>query len=386
MVVPLSLCPGAARADTFILKDGTRHEGTAREDGDTLVITTYSGQEIRVPKNLVIGSTKEPDRNEYYSRAKALRPADASGHFALGQWAASHNLPEEAKAEYLAALQADPSHAGAGKALGYVLKQGRWAPPGEQGVSIGSAQAPRGDPRAEADEARRISARLAALSVQNESDYERTDEGRALVAQAREQPAALARVLKAPGLHGSANAKDPAVRAKAAQVLGLAGNRGALQPLLDACFEDPDEGVRRAAAKALPRLDEPISLRKLVDVAIAVQFPWPTRRLACAAIRRYGDPEAVERLLGEVSFELAGGNPRDPKNPLRSGPRGLGTEDPLGVADATPLSGPLDEHILYPALSALKEVTGVTFREGERDFKTWKEWWKANASSFRFKD
>jgi hypothetical protein len=206
------------------------------------------------------------------------------------------------------------------------------------------------------------------------------------VGLAREQLAVFTRVLKAPGLQGSANIADGLGRARAAQVLGVAGDRRALQPLLDACFEDPDDRVRLVAAKALPGLEEPLALRKLVDVAISGRNPWPVRRAACAALRRYGDREAVDRLLAELSFELAGGNARDQKNPLRGGAHGLGTDNPMGLPGSDAPIGPVDEHILYPVLSAVKEVTFASFAEGEKDFKTWREWWKTNAATFKFKD
>jgi hypothetical protein len=49
-------------------------------------------------------------------------------------------------------------------------------------------------------------------------------------------------------------------------------------------LSDPDDRVRLVAAKALPGLEEPVALRKLVDVAISGRNPWPVRRAACAGI------------------------------------------------------------------------------------------------------
>jgi hypothetical protein len=374
-----------ACADTFLLKDGTQQEGTAVEDGEVLVITTYAGQVVRVPKANVVGSRKEPQRNEYYARAAKLKANDAAGQYELGLWAQQQRLAVEARAAFLRALQADPGHDAAGKALGYVKRDGRYVAAEEEGLTIAPAKSAKSEPRAEGDEAKKLAARLTALGA-GEVDYQKNADAAALVGLAREQLAVFTRVLKAPGLQGSANIADGLARARAAQVLGVSGDRRALQPLLDACFEDPDDRVRLAAAKALPGLEEPVALRKLADVAIAARNPWPVRRAACAALRRYGDREAVERLLAELSFELAGGNPRDQKNPLRGGAHGLGTDNPMGLPGDQPPLGPVDEHILYPVLVAVKEVTGASFAEGEKDFKTWREWWKANAATFKFKD
>jgi hypothetical protein len=389
LVAAFGLCAVAPRADTFLMKDGTQYEGTVVEEGDVLVITTYAGQVVRVKKADVMGWRKDPRRNEYQARLKALKPGDAPGHFALGQWAAEQGLRQEAREQYRSALEADPNHAAAAKALGYVQKDGRWAPAVEQGgLTIGATKPAAVDTRTEMEEARKLAARLETVAVVEDEQWVRQAEGQELVALAREQPGVVTRVLKPPNVYGSANATDALVRAKAAHLLGLAGDRRAMQPLLDACFDDQDDRVRLAAAKALAKLDEPVALRKLVDVAISLRHTWPTRCRACAAIRRYGDVEAVERLLAELSFELAGGNARDPKNPIRGSPGGLGSENPLSLDSGRPVvaSGPHDEPTLYPVLAALKEVTGVTFKDSERDFKTWKNWWKGNQAKFRFKD
>ena len=374
-----------AFSDTFLLKDGTQQEGTAVEDGEVLVITTYAGQVVRVPKANVVGSRTEPQRNEYYARAARVKANDAQGQCDLGLWAQQQHLAAEARAAFLRALQADPGHDAAGKALGYVKRDGRYAAAEDEGLTIAPAKSVKNDPRVDTDEGKKLAARLAALG-NGEVDYQKNADAAALVGLAREQLAVFTRVLKAPGLQGSANIADGVARARAAQVLGVAGDRRALQPLLDACFEDPDDRVRLVAAKALPGLEEPLALRKLVDVAISGRNPWPVRRAACAALRRYGDREAVERLMAELSFELAGGNARDQKNPLRGGAQGLGTDNPMGLPGNEAPIGLVDEHILYPVLSAVKEVTGVSFTEGEKDFKTWREWWKTKGAAFKFKD
>ena len=49
-------------------------------------------------------------------------------------------------------------------------------------------------------------------------------------------------------------------------------------------------------------------------------------------------------------------------------------------------TSPPDDTIIYPALSAVKEVTGQSFDRGEKDFKSWKLWWKQAEPKFKFKD
>ena len=120
--------------------------------------------------------------------------------------------------------------------------------------------------------------------------------------------------------HGVPNT-SPEVRARVAWVLGLSGDRRAMDALLMATVYDPEEMVRYAAAKALPMLEEPVAIRKLVDVAAShdiQHIPAAVRKNAAASrCGRYGDKEAIERLMREVGYELAAGNPLDPHNHLR---------------------------------------------------------------------
>lgn len=391
-VAGVALPAAPASADTFILKDNREIVGVATEEGDVLVITTRDGHVVRVAKADVVGrQTHSAVRNAYLAKAARLRLDDSAGHYALGLAARSDKLEEDARYEFNLALEADPFHEGAGKALGYVQDAaGRWvaqaepAPADDEGKTPEPAKADAATLRKEAQD---LAKRLAKLEISPGSAFEDNADAKALVALAAEKPDVFVRVMRAPGLPDSGEVKDGTVRARAAEFLGRAGDRRAMQGLLEACFTDPDVRVREAAAKALPKLEEPVALRRLVDVAISPSRPWATtRRLACIAIMRYGDKEAVERLLAAVSFELAGGNAKDPKNPLRKPASGLGSDDPMGLNVEQPSHlGTRDETVLYPALTALKYVTGASFDSGEYDFKTWKIWWQGAKEKFEFK-
>lgn len=194
------------------------------------------------------------------------------------------------------------------------------------------------------------------------------------------------RLLIPPGYPRAVSKSDKAVRSRAAVVLGLSRDLRAVQPLVDSAVYDPEDSVRLVSAKALKAMEEPVALRKLVDVAIAKDFqkyPWLVRKSACKALRRYGDPAAIERIMRELSYELAGGNQFDPKNQIRGVPAGIGTENPLGAPTGPP-NIQLSEQDMYPALSALKELTGVGFSKNEKDFKTWQAWWGKEAAKFKF--
>ena len=114
-------------------------------------------------------------------------------------------------------------------------------------------------------------------------------------------------------------------------------------------------------------------------------YPSPISRGACQALRRYGSQEAIERVMKSLSFELAGGSPRDPKNKLRGKGQGLASDNPLGIWDNN-LEYGVPETELYPVLSAAKEITGKSFDKNDKDMKTWIDWWRTEGQNFVFKD
>ncbi|HEY3322907.1 MAG TPA: HEAT repeat domain-containing protein [Planctomycetota bacterium] len=209
-----------------------------------------------------------------------------------------------------------------------------------------------------------------------------------LIADARQVPDLYCRLLIPPGQPQAVSRADKNVRLRAAAALGLSRDRRGLLALVNSSVYDPDDSVRMTAAKALRLLDEPVAMRKLVDLACAgdwQRYPWSVRKSACVALKRYGDKAAVERLLHALSYELASGNALDPRNKLRGKGAGLGTDNPLGLADPTP-GVQLSEPDLYPVLSATKEITSTTFDHAEKDMKTWLAWWQKEGEKFSFKE
>lgn len=395
LLADLCLFGGAARADTFMLRNGKVLEGTAVRDGKILIITTYGGKTSRVPVEQIAVRVPEPARNEYYARAAKLKANDAEGHFALGRWAVKRAaslgpgrekraLEQAGRKEFKLVLKLNPAHAGAGHALGFKLRGERWVPKKAQKQKIATgAQTAKTLPRISR---RELLKKLRTPAPEAVGEWLAGPAAAELIMSAKKNPQLFFALLKAPQLPRSARVREPEIRARAAQVLGRAGRREALDPLIESCLSDPSDEVREAAAKALPLLGEPVGLRRLVDIAVNRRYAWQgPRRLACIALRRWGDKEAVERLLSAFSYEVAGGNPLDPKNRLRRPKNGVGTDNPLGLPDNTPqpVSGRNDTW-LYPALTALKEVTGVSFDAGEKDVKTWKKWWLLNQDKFVF--
>ncbi|HYF51515.1 MAG TPA: HEAT repeat domain-containing protein [Planctomycetota bacterium] len=217
-------------------------------------------------------------------------------------------------------------------------------------------------------------------------EFQKTELAAKFAEEAKSELDAWLRLMIPPNFPKAAQKADANVRARAAWVLGLTRDRRVMKTLVNTSVYDPDEPVREAAALALPLLEEPIALRMLTDLACAsdyTKYPWIVRQNAARALVRYGDREAVERLLRELSYELAAGNPYDSKNRMRGVSRGLGTDNPMMLPDGPP-DLKLSEEDMYPVLSATKIVTGKSFDSGDKDMKTWLAWWKKEGPAFTF--
>lgn len=212
----------------------------------------------------------------------------------------------------------------------------------------------------------------------------------ALVTEIRATPELFIPLMIPTGYPNAIPKADKEVRLRVATLMGLSGDRRLLQTLINSAVYDPDEKVRVAAGFAIPRLDEPAAIRKLMDLAIAKdarKYPWAHRKAAAAALRRYGDLYVVDRLMKELGYELAGGNILDVKNRPRGKQVGLATDNPLMLPDSAPANPPPPED-MYPVLYALKEVTRAELKHGEneKDVRSWQAWWRAAKPAFKFAD
>lgn len=379
--------PFTAHADVFLLADGSRLEGIAIESGDHVTISTFDGRTVQISKKDIRASSSEPARNEYFTRLKKLSATDADGRVALAEFCQKNKLTKEADALLHDALKINPAHEGAGKALGYEFVSGKWQQAEDPNFSIGTRPPPK-HIEATSDQAQALLKKLAGLKVDQKAPKSQSAEVAALVGECAENPAALNKLLLPPQFPGALARIPGEIRTRAAIVAGMTQDRRTMQALCDAAVYDPEEPVRFAAAKALPLLEEPVAIRKLMDIAISgdPRHSWALRKSACIALRRYGSQEVLERLFKELSFELAGGNQRDPKNKMRGKGIGVGSDNPLGVQDVTPPDYGAPDTDLYPVLSAVKEVTGQSFDIKDKDMKTWIAWWKKDGPTFQFKD
>ncbi|MCX7803851.1 MAG: tetratricopeptide repeat protein [Planctomycetota bacterium] len=372
----------AGSADEIILKDGRKIRGEVVSEGDELVVAPEGGgTPVRVRKtDVLLHAAESPAAREYRARLAKLDPRDARAHYELGLWAREKGLAKEAAEEFRRVLETDPFHEGAGRALGYARNpDGRWVTPAEISRAEEGGKKT-GGPGADAKEVARVAeavAKFAPLLGSNQDVEAREKAAGELIGKARENPDLFIRLLRE-GVGGRALPEQ--ARCAIVEIGRRSADRRFMDAFLERVVYDPDPKVRRDTARALPSLDEPVALRRLIDLALQHENR-EARRRAAEAIRRFGSIEGIRRLMSEMSLEIAGGNPWDPKNPVR------GSKKPMGIAEVDHIGLPStqrpDVRDIYRAYAALVEVTGVDMG---LDPRAWTAWWKANQATFQFKD
>ena len=125
--IPLLLAALPAAADVLYLQSGGRIEGRiVRRDASTVEVEIGAGT-MEFPMTSILrieeGRTVLDD---YEERLAKLAVEDIQGWLALGHWAASNDLPNQAKGAYEHVLERDAGNVAANEALGRVQVDGRW--------------------------------------------------------------------------------------------------------------------------------------------------------------------------------------------------------------------------------------------------------------------
>jgi HEAT repeat protein len=418
----LVLGPRPAAGDTVHLADGTDIEGEVLDLGDVVRIRRGPAS-ITVSKDRVLRITFAPSfESQYAARAAELRPDDAEGHAGLAEWCKARGLSAHARAEYEAAVAADPDHAAARRGLGHervgdrwlpfeeaqrerglVLHRGEWVSPEERDLRVALEHREEMRRAAEA-EVRRLLRRSGASDPAVREEIRRK-------LDAFEPAERLDPCLDALG-H-----PDPDVRVLACEQLGVAGNAKAVVPLARRFVLDEAKTVRVEAGRALVALDAPGTGGAFLSLFVSGNAP--AQRRAAEGLAAYPDRRAVpaladalERALREppeISLLYAGPGMCAPGGPLVvSGttvilPPGQAPPPPAALpAGAVPGALPRPRVLAIPrvvtsirqredpavtaareaykdaVLDALRACTGEDF--GERPDR-WRAWWARQAEA-----
>lgn len=125
-------------ADTILLKNKSRVEGriTSEKDG-TVVIETYDLGPVTIRKDEILQIRRGASRLDKYDKKAGEIEETADGHYELGNWCKRTGLPYRARLEWQVAIEKDPDHQKARKALGHVKVGDKWLTEEEYQTSRG---------------------------------------------------------------------------------------------------------------------------------------------------------------------------------------------------------------------------------------------------------
>jgi hypothetical protein len=248
-------------------------------------------------------------RDEYPTRAAAVKADDAEAQYRLALWCAEQGLEAEARMHYRAVVTIDQDHRAARRALGFehvagrwvagkdAMRakgfqefEGRWVTPEEYALYAKDEIAAKADREARkaADEAlKRTWNADAAVRARAMADIERLD------GKHRLRPLSIA---------ARVDRKD--VRLRAIEGLQALNDKDALPALYQRAIFDADEEVRRAAVLGIKATDAEGKIGPFVK-ALGSAFT-PVRVNAANALGTLGDAGAVGPLIAR--YQVAGGS------------------------------------------------------------------------------
>jgi hypothetical protein len=123
----LLVAAAPALADEVVLRNGKTLKGRVTESPRGGVVVEEGRTRLELRPDEVAEIRRTPTARERYAeRRRALEAGDAEGWHRLGLWAGFEGLAAESRACQEAALVADPDHAGARRACGWIRVYGRW--------------------------------------------------------------------------------------------------------------------------------------------------------------------------------------------------------------------------------------------------------------------
>ncbi len=238
------------------------------------VIETSSGGKLTLGKDDVAEFTRKPARELEYERLRPTYPDTVEGQLALAEWCKQNQLPQARKTHLERVIQLSPDHEQARKALDYRLVEGKWMTYDQYmqdvvgkvklaGVGWVTPQEAelrneRHTQKVAQQEQFRIVQRLVGLLDARDQRQRTAARDDLLKIRTPYAVKALA------DYKDPKREKNPAVRKLLVQVLGNIPSGAAVELMVDAALNDPDEDVRLEAIYILAEHKELLAVNRFI--------------------------------------------------------------------------------------------------------------------------
>ena len=119
-----------SEADIFLLRSGNRVEGTWVNRSESTpveyVVRTSEGNELVLPGESVKRVVESSPEERQYQQLLPEMAETADGNWRMAEWCRKNRLSELRTRHLEAAIELDPDHADARRALGYTNRDGEW--------------------------------------------------------------------------------------------------------------------------------------------------------------------------------------------------------------------------------------------------------------------
>ncbi len=387
------LCAPRADGDVFRMKQGEDVEGEPLEDlGESYRIRTRLGI-VDLEKSRVAGVKKKKSPWQVYAQKRKKCPQTAEGHYQLAEWCEKNGLGAERLDELEAAIDLNPDHAGARKALGFEADgHGGWrrASPARDDAD-----------RLQKEEERLVQGFVSQWFVKIQAIHRSRLAGRdrgvedEKFRKGREQILAMRDPLALPALAGVLSTGEPPTRGVLIEALAQFEQDEATMNLLVMALLDPAEDIRRrAAVELIPRKDDRVVAR-LCDALNSKDEG--ILRHAAVALGVLKAEDAVEALipllstsarrsvlvnrpvyLGGIYSSFGGwGRIAHGRQLLRYRPASIGV---LGTGTMVGTYSFYQKQVVSIHRTEVQEaLIAITGQNFGFDGSAWRQWWRENA-------
>lgn len=348
------------------------------EDAENIVVRDAQGIKSQIAKKSIAERIALQDPNDrrreleaiFDARLAAIDPPEAAAFYELGLWAKQRGMKKQATQAFREVLRVEPGHNGAGAELGWKRVDGHFVDP------AATVPVPAADP-------------IDLIRLLNDFDPEAVDGSETAGAG---ENAAVSLVKNNPALRGDLYkiVKNPPngdkareIRRKAILLVGRSRRFDMIATLLEILLTDTDSPTVEATAKALRWMKYDRMAQVLADLAALNKVRFYRER-ATFGLAVVADSAGIDRLLFHAGFQVAGGQTNDQHNPLiEVGGSQLNAMEFLqSRAPQTGRENTADQTPLYPALTALRAVSGKDFKTNLSD---WRLWWAGAKAEFQYR-